>query len=296
MKRNGWTLIEVLTGVAIILVFAALILSALFVARTESQQIVCLSNIRQIGQATLLYAQDYDETFPIGFSPKSNRSGIECVLTVWNLTSPYFKSHDILLCSASPYPTNLFLLEQFRPVGIRPCEPQPRWTTTQPNWCLFVNLLTYPQSPAVELAHLPFPSLTGMWFDGWFGSSDGARFEPYSGAEAWHQTSRHIPPIVPIREAGKYRGELNAVYVDGHARFHFAVVAPDQYNRGNFIEIIARPTAIDGRQPPRWRIQNGAYHNKESFYGWISREHPYYRGRYIYRCYPRGYWNCDEWE
>src|SRR3712207_8929554 len=35
-------------------------------AREKGRQAVCLSNLRQIGAAMMLYVQDYDETFPGG--------------------------------------------------------------------------------------------------------------------------------------------------------------------------------------------------------------------------------------
>src|SRR3989442_7665420 len=61
----GSTLIERLTVVAIVGVLAALILPALTSAREQSRRATCLSNLRQLGQATQMY---YDEmkTVPIG--------------------------------------------------------------------------------------------------------------------------------------------------------------------------------------------------------------------------------------
>ncbi|MCC6443067.1 MAG: prepilin-type N-terminal cleavage/methylation domain-containing protein [Armatimonadetes bacterium] len=62
--RQGFTLIELLVVIAIIAILAAILFPVFARARTMSRRTQCLSNLRQIGQATLMYAQDYDETFP----------------------------------------------------------------------------------------------------------------------------------------------------------------------------------------------------------------------------------------
>lgn len=295
-RKRGWSLVELLVVAAIIAIIAAIVLSALMTARQSAQQTTCLSNLRQVAQSTLLYLQDHEDQFPIGFQPKRTQNGLKCAIPIWAVLEPYIRSTQIHLCPASRHPTRLAAMQTYRPIGIPPCENAPETVSTQPNWCLFINTMTYPESHPVSMADLPYPSLTGMWFDGWLGSSDMGRFEAYSGVEAWHNAPSAIPTIIRLHERGKYRGKLTAAYVDGHAKSHHAIVDADYYDRGDFIEVIARPVTIEGRLAPRWRIQGGAYHNKESFYGWISRNHPHLPNRFIYRCYPRSAYLCDEWE
>ncbi|MHB1191040.1 MAG: type II secretion system protein, partial [Armatimonadota bacterium] len=62
--RKGFTLIELLVVIAIIAILASILFPVFAAAREKSREAVCQSNLRQIGMAFSLYAQDYDETYP----------------------------------------------------------------------------------------------------------------------------------------------------------------------------------------------------------------------------------------
>ncbi|MGD9495733.1 MAG: prepilin-type N-terminal cleavage/methylation domain-containing protein [Armatimonadota bacterium] len=61
--RAGFTLIELLVVIAIIAILAAILFPVFARAREKARQTSCLSNLKQIGTAMLMYAQDYDERF-----------------------------------------------------------------------------------------------------------------------------------------------------------------------------------------------------------------------------------------
>jgi len=62
-KRQAFTLIELLVVIAIIAILAAILFPVFAQAREKARQATCLSNMKQMGLATRMYLQDYDETW-----------------------------------------------------------------------------------------------------------------------------------------------------------------------------------------------------------------------------------------
>ena len=63
--HRGFTLIELLVVIAIIALLVSILLPSLNKAKGLAKQAVCISNMRQWGQATFIYMQDHGGAFPL---------------------------------------------------------------------------------------------------------------------------------------------------------------------------------------------------------------------------------------
>ncbi len=110
-NRKGFTLIELLVVIAIIAILAAILFPVFARAREKARQTSCLSNLKQMGLAAQMYAQDYDEQFcyaPSGTYGGTNYYGYvgSWAYTLdgktWNMTLgtlfPYVKNSQIFIC------------------------------------------------------------------------------------------------------------------------------------------------------------------------------------------------------
>lgn len=98
-KHNAFTLIELLIVIAIIAILAAILFPVFALAREKARQTGCLSNLKQVGLGSAMYAQDYDENLvhtELGgdISDLNER--------YWgDMLQPYIKNWQVLSCPSS---------------------------------------------------------------------------------------------------------------------------------------------------------------------------------------------------
>jgi prepilin-type N-terminal cleavage/methylation domain-containing protein len=100
---GGFTLIELLVVIAIIAILAALLLPALNSAKLRAQRVNCVSNLRQLTLAALMYENDTSSLFPYyAYSSGTDASHIAGNLWLGLLAQNYGQVDKIRLCPAAP--------------------------------------------------------------------------------------------------------------------------------------------------------------------------------------------------
>ena len=90
-KKFGFTLIELLVVIAIIAILAAILFPVFAQAREKARAISCLSNLKQMGTAAMMYVQDYDEIYPLAATIDAGGNRVD-----WRVVLlPYIKNGTV---------------------------------------------------------------------------------------------------------------------------------------------------------------------------------------------------------
>ncbi|MES2465032.1 MAG: DUF1559 domain-containing protein [Armatimonadota bacterium] len=219
-KRSAFTLIELLVVIAIIAILAAILFPVFAQAREKARQTACLSNLKQLGTAFMMYVQDADETFPLqstdpfGVYPYNDDArkalGQPTVPSWFMGVQPYVKNYGILVCPSTAEHPQLFVTN-----------PPYANTSYTYNGLLGSILPTdaIPNPPPIaSIAEVARPAETVMNQDQaltWGRSQPGPRWN----AGNWCNVNSG-ESLTNIHSAG-----MNINYVDGHAKWIKSSVA-----------------------------------------------------------------------
>lgn len=204
IHRRAFTLVELLVVIAIIAILAAILFPVFARAREQARKSSCLSNLKQMGLATQMYVQDYDETLP----PYS--AGAPAVY--WpKLIDPYVKNRQMWFCPS--YERSV-------------TNPSPYASTYGTNYGIIgKNIAVFSRSSELLMfadteGAYSIPTLSASKAAGCNGFTEAFLrvYDPVEQATG-PQTSCKIYLQTTAGASPRHLGGSNVVFVDGHAKW-----------------------------------------------------------------------------
>ncbi len=264
-RGRGFTLIELLVVIAVIAILAAILFPVFAQARDAARKTACTSNLKQIGVALSMYAQDFDETFPWA---ASNLGAV--TNTYYDLTEPYVKVGAAGFGYAGSPQRTFYICPNFDsneipvragapPVPVFPAANVTRamsysgngWIMPMANRALLPNSPWFPGGqPPKGLPSISAPASVVLVTHGLGTRPALAGDDVSSGCTGNEQGVVGVPPIMgsaAVYCAARYKHAQGAVYlmVDGHAKWF---KGPASWNDRSLIGVAYRRSLAPNAQ------------------------------------------------
>jgi prepilin-type N-terminal cleavage/methylation domain-containing protein/prepilin-type processing-associated H-X9-DG protein len=227
--QRGFTLVEILVVIVIVATLAAFSFSFVKSARIRADQAVCVSNLRNIGTALQIYAQDHNGVFP-----ETTHTSAMGQTWIYALEQEIGNFNEVRICPADPKRQER--LEQ-------------RGSSYILNSYIFVPELDpfgEPMgAPLNRISAIPDPARTLLAFVCADTVGVGAGND-HTHSERWSSWGALCADIAPGRHGGSAgndpRGSSNYLFADGHVE---SWKAADVKRRVDAGENIALPPGIE---------------------------------------------------
>lgn len=197
-RKTGFTLIELLVVIAIIAILAAILFPVFAKAREKARQASCLSNVKQLMNAAMMYVQDYEECYPWTDTMKTDGRAWPFML------EPYIKNWDIMVC-----PSLKSLSSKNYAYGSVVYPVEPKYAVTVP---------FYWNTKPVSMAEINAPANT-MFLVESNHLRNGSEYGCFTCAAPCGNWTCGLDVYTTHKWIVPHNGGINLGYADGHARW-----------------------------------------------------------------------------